>query len=187
MSAKVFTKEELSNISVISLPKAYQRADQIPLDPSTIFASYADAIEYASGESTYGDISYAGQILSVINQSESRVDVYKIDYDGSLVKIGEGESKTLSAQTYSSALLLAESDNIGSIINVTNSETISGETYSSGLYIVTGQGTVSKLGVTSATGDVEGDVEALKGRVSVLELTVSAISESCYWIEGDNE
>lgn len=187
MSAKVFTKQELENISVISLPKAYQRADQIPLDPSTIFASYDDAVEYASGESNYGDISYAGQILSVINQTEQTIDVYKIDYDGSLVKIGEGESKSLSAQTYSDAVLMATSDNIGSIINVTNSETISGDTYSAGLYVVTGAGAVSKLGVTSATGDVEGDVENLKSRVVALETAVTDLSESCYWIDGDNE
>lgn len=185
MSAKVFTKQELENISVISLPKAYQRADQIPLDPSTIFASYEDALEYASGESAYGDISYAGQILSVINQLEQKIDVYKIDYDGSLVKIGEGESRSLSAQTYTDATLLATSDNIGGIVNVTNSETISGETYSAGLYVITGVGTVSKLGVTSATGDIEGDVENLKSRVLSLESTVTVLSDACYWIDGD--
>ena len=178
MSAKIFTKEELANISVISLPKAYQRADQIPLDPSTIFASYEDAEEYAAGLSSYGDISYAGQILSVINQSASTVDVYKIDYDGSLVKIGEGGSKSLSASTYSDAVLLANDDNIGTIINVVNDEAISGDTYSSGLYVVTGQGSVSKLGVTSATGDVEGDVENLKARVTALE----TLTENLYWL-----
>lgn len=187
MSAKVFTKQELENISVISLPKAYQRADQIPLDPSTIFASYADAEEYASGESSYGDIAYAGQILSVIDQTNGKVDVYKIDYDGSLVKIGEGESKNLSAQTYSDAVSMASSDNIGSIINVVYSETISGSTYSPGLYIVSGPSTVSKLGVTSAAGNVEGDVETLKNKVSTLESTVSELTESCYWIDGDSE
>lgn len=178
MSTKVFTKEELSNISVISLPKAYQRADQIPLDPSTIFASYNDALDYANGTSEYGDIAYAGQILSVINQVENRIDVYKIELDGSLVKIGEGDSKTVSAQTYTSASSIATSGNIGTIVNVIGSETISGNTYSSGLYIVTGPGTVSKLGVTSATGDVEGDVEALKAKVTNLE---NIIEEGLYW------
>lgn len=178
MSAKVFTKEELSNISVISLPKAYQRADQIPLDPSTIFASYDDAAEYASGESGYGDISYAGQILSVINQSEQKVDIYKIEYDGSLVKVGEGESKSLSASNYTEAVTFAEDDNIGTIINVVSAETISGDTYGAGLYIVTGQDSISKLGVTSATGDVEGDVENLKTRVTALE----NLTENLYWL-----
>lgn len=178
MSAKVFTKQELENIPVISLPKAYQRADQIPLDPSTIFVSYNDAVAYASGESGYGDIAYAGQILSVIDSSNGKVDVYKIDFDGSLVKIGAGESSVLSAQTYTDATSLANSGNVGTIINVVSSEEISGETYSAGLYIVTGDGVVSKLGLTSATDDISGDVEVLKSKVASLEI----LTENLYWL-----
>ena len=59
-------------------------------------------------------------------------------------------------------------------------------TYSSGFYIVTGPGEIAKLGTTSASGDVEGDVEQLKGRVSALETGFSAISEYLYWETDDN-
>lgn len=183
MSAKVFTKEELSNIPVISLPKAYQRADQIPLDPSTIFTSYADAAEYANGLSRFGDISYAGQILSVIDTSGGTVTIYKIELDSSLSVLGEAKSSALSASTYSDAVLLAESDNIGTIINVLSAETIGQDTYSEGLYIVVGNNAISKLGVTSASGDVEGDVENLKGRVGNLESIIQAL----YWETDEDE
>lgn len=187
MSVKVFTKQELLNINVISLPKAYQRADQIPLDPTFVFASLADAQEYVEGESTYGDIAYAGQILSVADSVSGGVKVYKVETDGSLVEIGGGSANCFSAQTYSNAVRLATNDTIGSIVNVLYPETISGDTYSAGLYIITGNNSVAKLGVSSATGDVEGDVENLKARVVTLETTVSEISDACYWIDGDAE
>lgn len=187
MSVKVFTKEELANIPVISLPKAYQRADQIPMDPTTIFASYQDAVDYVSGASEYGNVAYAGQILSVIDQTESKINVYKVDIDGSLSKIGEGDAQTLSASTYSDALLLATQENIGKIINVTTDETIGQDTYTAGLYIVSGIGVVSKLGTTSPSGDISGDVENLKTRVTALEDEVSELSEAAYWIDGDEE
>lgn len=187
MSAKIFTKEELESIPVISLPKAYQRAAQIPIDPTTIFASYEDAVEYVSGTTKYGNISYAGQVISVIDQTEGKVNVYKIDLDGSLSKIGEGDAKSLSAETYSDALLLATEDNIGRIINVTTDETIGQITYTAGLYIVSGENVVSKLGTTSPSGDISGDVENLKTRVTALENQVAELSDAAYWIDGDEE
>ena len=187
MSAKVFTKQELENIPVISLPKAYQRAAQIPIDPTTIFTSYEDAVAYVSGTTKYGNISYAGQVISVIDSIEEKVNVYKIELDGSLVKIGEGDSKSLSATTYSDALLLATEENVGRIINVTTDETIGQNTYTAGLYIVSGEGVVSKLGTTSPSGDISGDVENLKTRVTALETQVSEMSDAAYWIDGDEE
>lgn len=177
MGAKLFTKTELENISVISLPKAYQRADQIPLDPTSVFASYADAENYAIGLSVqYGDVAYVGQIVSVANSSG--VTVYKIGLGGVLEPLSESSQSSLSAQNYTQATQLATSGNVGQIINVLQQEVIQGETYSNGLYIVTGDGAVSKLGVSSATGDVEGDVETLKAKVTALE----TITENLYWL-----
>ena len=86
---------------------------------------------------------------------------------------------SISAPDYSGATALATAENVGRIINVQNEQEISGETYSSGLYIVTGAGEISKLGTTSATGDVEGDVEMLKGRVGNLE-------SSMYWLTDED-
>ena len=93
---------------------------------------------------------------------------------------------SLSADTYSDAKLLATADNIGQIIDVKDEDFISGETYSEGLYVVTGEGEIAKLGLASATGDISGDVENLKGRVGTLESNVSRIIDYLYW-ETDEE
>ncbi len=48
-------------------------------------------------------------------------------------------------------------------------------TYTAGPYVVTGAGEIAKLGTTSATGDLAGDVEALKGRVATVETKVTSL------------
>lgn len=181
MAAKAYTKEELNALAVISLPKSYQRSRQIPLDPTDVFASFEDAQAYANGTSRFGDIAYVGQVLSVVTSGDSAVTVYKIDIDGSLVEIGGVGSVALTASTYTEAKSLATADNVGQIISVTTEESGETETYSAGLYVVSGPGEVSKLGTTSASGDIEGDVEQLRGRISTLENSFSAMSEYLYW------
>ena len=174
MSVKVFNKEEKENIPVISLPKAYQRAAAIPLDPSTIFASLADAQEYVSGTSKYGPVAYAGQIVSVANAGESAATVYIVGVNGDLIEVGKN-SGMLTAATYTDAVGLATEKNGGNIIKVTNDEIISGETYTSGLYIVTGVGAVAKIATTTPTRDISGAVAEMQGKISTIE---SAI----YWL-----
>ena len=73
---------------------------------------------------------------------------------GSTGPQGATGASSMSAQNYTEATQLATSGNVGQVVNVLNEEIISGETYTSGLYIITGQGTVSKLGLSSATGQV---------------------------------
>ena len=93
----------------------------------------------------------------------------------------ERATASLSAQTYSDARVLATANNIGKIIDVKEEDEISGDTYSNGLYVVVGDGEISKLGLASATGDISGDVENLKGRVGTLESNVSNIMDYLYW------
>ena len=62
-----------------------------------------------------------------------------------------------------------------------NDEEIDGDLYGAGLYIVTGAGEISRLGITSATGDLSSDVEALKGRVGNVEQSISDVMEYLYW------
>jgi hypothetical protein len=173
MAVKVFTKEEKENISVISLPKAYQRGAALPLDPSTIFASLADAQDYVSGTSKYGPVAFAGQIISVADGPNSAVTVYSIDVDGSLIELGRKE-QSLTANNYSAAVALATQDNLSKIVSVANDEVISGETYTSGLYIITGVGTVAKIATTTATGDISGAVAEIQGKINTLE-------DAMYW------
>lgn len=82
----------------------------------------------------------------------------------------------MTADTYSEALLLATEDTVGQIIYVNEEEAVEGgEPYSAGPYIVTGEGTVSKLGTTTATGDLAGDISTLKTDVAGLKTDVAAV------------
>ena len=142
------------------LPVYLNRQNPIPLDGTSIYNSYAEAEAYARENAK----AYPGQIISVVTESE--VKVYKIN-NGNLEELGKG-----SLVTDQNPKLLAKADNIGQIIYLTT-QVIDGEdTYSPGPYIVSGAGTVSKIGTTSASGDIAADVAALQGKVSTLEGTV---------------
>ena len=142
------------------LPVYLNRQNPIPLDGTSIYNSYAEAEAYARENAK----AYPGQIISVVTESE--VKVYKIN-NGQLEELGKG-----SLVTDQNPKLLATVDNIGQIIYLTT-QVIDGEdTYSPGPYIVSGDGTVSKIGTTSASGDIAADVAALQGKVSTLESTV---------------
>lgn len=79
------------------------------------------------------------------------------------VKIGGGGASVTQFTVVDGKI--AEAEEAGQIIYVTTGT----EAYPAGAYIVTGVGTVAKLGTTTATGDIAGDVEVLKGKVGDLE------------------
>ena len=136
------------------------RQNPLPLDGTSVYNSLEAAQKYASENVK----AYPGQIISVVTDTE--VKVYKIN-NGQLEELGKG-----SLVTNQNPKLLATADNIGQIIYLTT-QVIDGEvTYSPGPYIVSGDGTVSKIGTTSASGDIAGDVATLQGKVSTLESTV---------------
>lgn len=142
------------------LPVYLNRQNPIPLDGTSIYNSYAEAEAYARENAK----AYPGQIISVVTESE--VKVYKIN-NGKLEELGKG-----SLVTDQNPNLLAKADNIGQIIYLTAQVQDGKDTYSPGPYIVSGDGTVSKIGTTSASGDIAGDVATLQGKVSTLESTV---------------
>lgn len=142
------------------LPVYLNRQNPIPLDGTSVYKTLKEAQTYATSDPK----AYPGQIISVVTESE--VKVYKIN-NGKLEELGKG-----SLVTDQNPKTLATADNIGQIIYLTT-QVIDGEdTYSPGPYIVSGAGTVSKIGTTSASGDIAGDVTALQGKVSTLESTV---------------
>lgn len=152
---------KLEGFASWDLPVYLHRQNPVPLDETSVFTSFEAAQQYASNED---GMSYPGQIISVVTESE--VKVYKIN-NGKLEELGKG-----SLVTDKNPKLLATADNIGQIIYLTT-QVIDGEvTYSSGPYIVSGAGEVSKIGTTSASGDIAADVAALQGTVSTLESTV---------------
>lgn len=142
------------------LPVYLNRQNPIPLDGTSIYNSYAEAEAYARENAK----AYPGQIISVVTDTE--VKVYKIN-NGKLEELGKG-----SLVTDQNPKLLAKADNIGQIIYLTTQVQDGEDTYSPGPYIVSGAGTVSKIGTTSASGDIAGDVATLQGKVSTLEQTV---------------
>ena len=116
---------------------------------------------------------------------------------GELIPAGSGAGSE-AVNTYADAIALATSDNVGQLIYVKTTTYKKGEgytdnveeadkdtegnaiEYTAGPYVVTGASSVAKLGTTSASGDIAGDVESLKGRVSDLE------SESLKGVRVDN-
>lgn len=142
------------------LPVYLNRQNPIPLDGTSIYNSYAEAEAYARENAK----AYPGQIISVVTESE--VKVYKIN-NGKLEELGKG-----SLVTDQNPKELATTDNVGQIIYLTTQVIDGKDTYSPGPYIVSGDGTVSKIGTTSASGDIAGDVATLQGKVSTLESTV---------------
>ena len=142
------------------LPVYLNRQNPIPLDGTSVYKTLEEAQTYATSDPK----AYPGQIISVVTETE--VKVYKIN-NGKLEELGKG-----SLVTNQNPKLLATADNIGQIIYLTT-QVIDGEdTYSPGPYIVSGDGTVSKIGTTSASGDIAADVAALQGKVGTLESTV---------------
>lgn len=140
------------------------RQNPLPLDGTSVYNSLEAAQKYASENVK----AYPGQIISVVTESE--VKVYKIN-NGQLEELGKG-----SLVTDQNPKELATTDNVGQIIYLTKDVKVtegSGEfTYSAGPYIVSGNGTVSKIGTTSASGDIAADVATLQGTVGTLEQTV---------------
>lgn len=150
----------------------FVRTGNFPLDRSSIFSSYDDAVLYASGIGNdsrgLGKTSYVGQILTVYENDE--VNVYKINPDRSLEPVGSGNgSVAISNVTIVDGKVQeATAENIGQIIYITEGT----GSYPAGPYIVTGDGTIAKLGTTTASGDMAGDISTLKGDVSTLKSDV---------------
>ena len=87
---------------ITSVSTAFNRSKNLPLDRSSMFSSYDDAVEYAKG--TYkaegesrpkahdsrklAAVSYIGQIITVYENDV--VTVYKIDADRTLKILGGG-------------------------------------------------------------------------------------------------
>ena len=165
--------------------QSFNMGGRVPAIAKRIFATYADALEFANDGSSNGT-ACQGLILSVFKDTDAKKNgVYQIAKiasaiganDAVLNKLGEG-SGTIVVEKYSNAIAEATTDTIGQLIYVTAGETIEEVTYQAGLYVVTGNGTLSKLGTTSASGDIQADVNALQASVSALQTTVGGHTDS---------
>ena len=69
----------------------FQRTGAFPLDRSSLFSSYADAVLYASGgedERGLSGSSYVGQPISVYDAETTSITLYVIQTDRSLKEVG---------------------------------------------------------------------------------------------------
>lgn len=146
----------------------WKAAGRYPIVADRIYDTLADAQAYVDDLSATAS-AIPGLVLSVVNDEKNN-GIYFVqsvakdaDTPGVLVKAGTGEK--LTAATYEEALALAIADNIGAVVYV-STETENGK---AGLYVITGEGAIERLGTTTATGDLSGDVADLKTDVATLK------------------
>lgn len=157
------------------------------LEANSHFSNASAAFNYIKNDKT----AYVGKYFALTAESTYEDKKYPV---GLYVVTGIGTAAAVvGAGTGSGSLAIANftiedgkikestADNIGQIIYITDGT----ETYPAGPYIAIGDGKVSKLGTTTATGDIDGDVEALKTKVGNLEAADGEIKDSISGIKGD--
>lgn len=146
---------------------AFNQTGAQPLDDRSVVQSYADLLN----ADTFGAAIYNGMVVATVDEQKvyMLVDKTKVTSKDGWKEVGSGNgSLALSAFTITAEnkIFEATAENIGQIIYITGGT----ESYPAGPYIVIANGEVSKLGTTTATGNIAGDVESLKTRVSNVEL-----------------
>ena len=137
-----------------------------PLDSRSVVQSYAELLK----SETFGTAIYNGMTVATIDEQKvyMLVDKTKVTSEDGWKEIGAG-SGSLAIENFTltddNKVIEATAENIGQIIYITKGV----ESYPAGPYIVIAEGEVSKLGTTTATGDIAGDVESLKTRVGNVE------------------
>lgn len=98
--AKILTEEILKALKKFDLPKGYQRTGEFPLDPSSVFASKADADLYAAGGADSRGLSgtrYAGQLIAVVENGVTTL--YTVESNDTLKAVGGDVSADLATLT----------------------------------------------------------------------------------------
>ena len=92
--------EDKAAINKLDWAMSFQRTGKFPLDRSSMFDSYADAVAYATGDGSdsraIGGTSYIGQVITVFENDV--VTVYKINADRTLGEVGKataGDEKSI--------------------------------------------------------------------------------------------
>ncbi len=177
-----------------TFPQTFNAGGRFPIIAKSIWETLADLQGYI--DDWEGSNAHVGQIVSVIGDGDNN-GVYRVESiataegeSGTLEKVGSGAGST-SVEYYYEALELATASNLGQVIYVTEdwidadgTYGDAGEEYDAGPYIVNGDGSVAKLGTTSASGDLDSSVTTLEGKVSTLESTVIDIQDDISDIEG---
>lgn len=149
----------------------FGRKYQGPLDVDGYFSTLAAANEYLVKYAT--SRVWEGQTISIGTGDSVALYIVKKNAEGVwFLEESGGSIKNFANST--ELLAFAVTKNIGKLAYLTTGD----DNYSSGVYVVTGNGDVSKLAQSSATGDVQSDVDNLKGRVGGLETTVDNLGDA---------
>ena len=168
-------------------PLSFDAVGKAPVIAKRIWNTYADALEWVNDDKQFAIV---GLQISVINDpdpkkngvyfvskiGEGAVDESGNKTGGEIIKVGSGGgsmaiSKFTIKEGTTDEVEEATSDNIGQVIYITTGD----DSFPAGPYIVTGSGTVAKLGTTTASGDLAGDVTALKGRMGEAESAIDTL------------
>ena len=118
--AKILTEEILRNLKKFDLPKGYQRTGEFPLDPSSVFASKADADLYAAGGADSRGLSgtrYAGQLIAVVENGVTTL--YTVESNDTLKAVGGDVSANLATLTSKvDAILAGNHEGLDSLADV---------------------------------------------------------------------
>lgn len=167
----------ISAANLFGWGQSFNATGKFPLIAKRVWETYDDMIAFVSDTS---DVCPAGVVLTVVNDTDSSKNgAYFVascptlenpELEVKVEKIGSGEK--LLAETHADAVILATAANIGATVYV-ETETEDGN---SGLYIITGEGTIERLGTTTATGDLSSDVADLQSRVAANESAIGIIN-----------
>ena len=162
-----------------------------PLDDRTVVQSFADLL----AEDTFGLAKYNGMLVAVIadEQVYMLVDETNSTSEEAWVAVGSGNG-SLAVETYGEAVALATNDNIGQVIYVKTKSSYDADgeegegvaiEYDAAPYIVIGAGQLQKLAASTASGDLDSDVAALKTKVATLEGEMDAVEGRMDTAEAD--
>lgn len=168
-------------------PLSFDAVGKAPVIAKRIWNTYAEALEWVNDDKQFAIV---GLQISVINDPDTKkngvyfvskigegaVDESGNKTGGEIIKVGSGGgsmaiSKFTIKEGTTNEVEEATSDNIGQIIYITTGD----DSFPAGPYIVTGSGAVAKLGTTTASGDLAGDITALKGRMGEAELAIDTL------------
>ena len=80
MAYDTTTHDPVAFLSKVDLPNVFQRSFAGPMDRTSLFQSYSDALNYARGIADYRELSgtsYPGQILTVLDNGDPTVYVIR--------------------------------------------------------------------------------------------------------------
>lgn len=157
-----------NNVNALNWSLQFNRGYQGPLDVDGYFSTLEAANEYLI---KYGESRvWEGQTISIGTGDAVALYIVKKNSDGAwFLEESGGSVKKVSNST--ELLAFATTSNIGKLAYLTNGD----DNYSSGVYVVAGSNDVSKLAQSSATGDVQSDIDTLKGKVGDLETAVDTL------------